>query len=316
MNPTLASVRETGAFALRTPKDHGGSWETATVIAQTLAELGRSDPAAAWVAGTCLTGKTLAARSFGPAGAERVFADPDSLFCGSGSPTGRGEPGPDGIRLTGRWANISGCLDADWAVLGALVGGTFSLVAVPLTDLTIDRTWDMAGMRDTESHSVVAADVLVPADLVAPLRLPGDPADMTLFGLSVLAPVVGATFGALDLIDAMFASDRKPYLTSYASMGESPGARHWLAQATHLAGRAERTMLAVAEGAPGTGMELADAARDCRSAVDLMLDLHGASGFAMANPLQRFWRDVAVGSRHPHLNPYLAVERFTVPSGS
>lgn len=40
-----------------------------------------------------------------------------------------------------------------------------------------------------------------------------------------------------------------------------------------------------------------------------MLDLHGSSGFHMSNPLQRFWRDVAVGSRHPHLNPYLAVER-------
>lgn len=39
-----------------------------------------------------------------------------------------------------------------------------------------------------------------------------------------------------------------------------------------------------------------------------MLDLHGASGFATTNVLQRFWRDVSVGSRHPHLNPYLAIE--------
>ena len=56
--------------------------------------------------------------------------------------------------------------------------------------------------------------------------------------------------------------------------------------------------------------ELADAARDCRSAVELMLDLNGTSGFAVSNPLQRYWRDVAVASRHPHLNPYLATERF------
>jgi hypothetical protein len=26
--------------------------------------------------------------------------------------------------------------------------------------------------------------------------------------------------------------------------------------------------------------------------------------------LQRFWRDVAVASRHPQLNPYLAVEGY------
>jgi alkylation response protein AidB-like acyl-CoA dehydrogenase len=61
---------------------------------------------------------------------------------------------------------------------------------------------------------------------------------------------------------------------------------------------------------PRLHMDLADAGRDCRAAVERMLDLHGASGFTTANVLQRYWRDVAVGSRHPHLNPYLAVEGF------
>ncbi|WP_225900088.1 flavin reductase [Streptomyces sp. RLB3-17] len=46
-------------------------------------------------------------------------------------------------------------------------------------------------------------------------------------------------------------------------------------------------------------VELSTAARECREAMELLLDLHGASGFADDNPLQRFWRDVAVGTRHP-----------------
>jgi hypothetical protein len=37
-----------------------------------------------------------------------------------------------------------------------------------------------------------------------------------LFGICALAPVVGATFGALDVIASMFASDRKPHMTSTA----------------------------------------------------------------------------------------------------
>ncbi|MEV6632670.1 hypothetical protein AB0M54_18165 [Actinoplanes sp. NPDC051470] len=41
-----------------------------------------------------------------------------------------------------------------------------------------------------------------------------------------------------------------------------------------------------------------------------MLDLHGASGFRPANALRRFWLDVSVASRHPGLNPYLAVEDY------
>ncbi len=85
--------------------------------------------------------------------------------------------------------------------------------------------------------------------------------------------------------------------------------------------RAERTMLALAsriDAEPSiTDLEhssmqqdRADAATDCRAAIERMLDLHGASGFATGNALQRFWRDVSVISRHPALNPYLALEGF------
>jgi alkylation response protein AidB-like acyl-CoA dehydrogenase len=176
----------------------------------------------------------------------------------------------------------------------------------------------MAGMRGTGSHTVVADDVLVPAErVVAASPFPTD--DLMSYAMTVLGPVVGAAHGALDAVRAMFASDRKPFMTSYTRMGESAGARQWLAEATHLVHRAETTMLAVAKEVDATGvsdqdgprlhMDLADAARDCRSAVERLLDLHGASGFA-TNALQRYWRDIAVGSRHPHLNPYLAVERY------
>jgi alkylation response protein AidB-like acyl-CoA dehydrogenase len=109
-------------------------------------------------------------------------------------------------------------------------------------------------------------------------------------------------------------------MTAYARMGDSPGARHWLAEAAYLTERAERTMLAVARAADPARdiaahsaqlhMDLADAARDCRSAVDRLLDLGGVRGFNTTSPLQRYWRDIAVGSRHPHLNPYLALERL------
>nr|WP_269330485.1 hypothetical protein [Kineosporia babensis] len=175
-------------------------------------------------------------------------------------------------------------------------------------------------MRGTGSHTGVADGLLVGDEYVFPVNLPGSQADLTFFGLTALAPVVGATRGALDVIEGMFASDRKPYMSQYSRMAESPGARHWLGEATRLTFRAERGMLALAAAvdsgtvtqadAPQLSSEMADAARDCRAALELMLDLHGTSGFASSNPLQRLWRDVAVGSRHPHLNPYLTAERF------
>jgi alkylation response protein AidB-like acyl-CoA dehydrogenase len=254
----------------------------------------------------------------GPAG-DQIFADRDALACGSGRPGARGEHRPGGVLVNGRWPAVSGCEDAAWAGLAVLVDGVYHFAVVPLGDLTIDRTWDMAGMRGTGSHTLVADDVLVPADRIGPLDMRNSP-DRLLFGITVLGPVVGAARGALDVIGAMFASDRAPFMTAYRRMGESPGARQWLAEATHLVNRAERTMTAVARAADSGAataadgarlhMDLADAGRDCRAALERMLDLHGAAGFAATNPLQRYWRDVAVGSRHPHLNPYLAVENY------
>ncbi|WP_308297391.1 acyl-CoA dehydrogenase family protein [Streptomyces sp. ISL-22] len=45
-------------------------------------------------------------------------------------------------------------------------------------------------------------------------------------------------------------------------------------------------------------LESAQVGRLCREAVDTLLTAHGSSAFNEANPLQRLWRDINVGSRH------------------
>jgi alkylation response protein AidB-like acyl-CoA dehydrogenase len=316
---SLDVARRAGAFALRVPERFGGTWADAATTVRRLAELGRYCPATAWVAGTCVTAKTFVGDVFGAEAPDEFFADPESLACGSGHPTATGVRGPGGVRVDGRWAYVSGCEDAAWAGLAVMVDGTYMFAAIPTSDLSVERTWDAAGLRGTGSHTLVARDVLVPEARIRPARPPG-PALHVFYGTTVLAPLVGAARGALDVTDAMFASDRKPSMTAYARMGESPAARQWLAEATLLVDRAERTLLAIADAADGGDvspadharlhLDMVDAARDCRAAVELMLDLHGASGFASANPLQRYWRDIAVGSRHAHLRSYIGVERY------
>jgi alkylation response protein AidB-like acyl-CoA dehydrogenase len=315
----LAALHDDGVFAWRTPRERGGEWADAETVARRLTGLGRACPSTAWIAGTCVTAKNLAARTFAGSATPEFFADPDALFCGSGVPGARGARVPDVVRVTGRWPNVSGCEDAAWATLAVLVDGEYSFALVPTADLVVERTWDMAGMRGTGSHTLVADGVLVPAGRISAAS-PFPLGDAMLYAITVLGPVVGAAQGALDAVIAMFASDRKPFMSAYSRMGESAGARHWLAEAGYLVDRAEKTMLEIAREAssaelspadgPRLRMALADAGRDCRAAVERMLDLHGPSGFATSNVLQRFWRDVAVGSRHPHLNPYLAVENL------
>jgi len=316
---SLEAVRQAGDFALRMPVQYGGTWADAVTMSRRLAGLARACPATSWNVGTSAVAKTLAVTGLGDALPGAFTADPHAQACGSGLPAGRAERGADGVRVSGTWPNVSGCEDATWASLGLMDDGKPALALIPLTDLRIERTWDMAGMQGTGSHSVVAEGVLVPADRVYASPMPGSLSDRVFFGLTVLAPVVGATRGALDVIEGMFASDRKPFMTGYARMAESPGARQWLAEAARLTNRAEAALLALATAAdsgvaeaegPRLSSEMAEAARDCRAAVELMLDLHGAGGFAKSNDLQRFWRDVAVAGRHPFLNPYLASERF------
>lgn len=314
---SVEALRRGGALALRTPVQYGGAGADATAAVVRLAEIGRACPSAAWVAGTCATAKTLFAQSFDEPIQKEYFADPDALVCGSGAPTAQGVREADGVRVTGRWESVSGSEDADWAQLALMIDGAYHVMVVPVADLAVERNWHMAGMRGTGSQRLAADGLLVPARQTAPAA-PPQPQDRLFFALCVLAPVVGATQGALDVVEDMFESPRKPYMTGYASMGESPGARHWLAEAARLVDRAEQSMLAVARDGARAGlaeldrarlqMSLTGAARDCRDAVERLLDLHGASGFRTTNALQRYWRDVAVGSRHPLLNPYLATE--------
>lgn len=313
---TIAALRAEGDFALAVPVAHGGRGASTETILRRLIALGRRDASAAWVVGVGVVSKTLAARMATETTQKELFSDPDALICGSGRPD-CGQA--DGGTISGAWPNVSGCEDATWAGLAVMVDGVPHFAHVPLADLRVEKTWRVAGMRATGSHTVVAERLGIPDGRLVPFR-PFRLNDVLLFGLTVLGPVIGGARGALDATQAMFGTGRKPFMTAYTSMGESPGARHWLAEAAHLIERAERTALAVAAASDGDEvppsdlarwhMEEASAARDCRAAVDMLLDLHGAGGFGVGNPVQRFWRDVAVGSRHPHLNPYLAVENY------
>jgi hypothetical protein len=53
------------------------------------------------------------------------------------------------------------------------------------------------------------------------------------------------------------------------------------------------------------------AVQDCRHAVEKLLDLHGSSMFAAGNPLGRFWRDLAVGTRHGAVRPWVAADDYS-----
>ena len=109
----------------------------------------------------------------------------DALIANSGQPGRLVADGP-GYRLSGRWKIVSGIESADWVALLSIVfdgdqprmtaaGPDVRICRVPRDAVTVLDTWQVTGMRGTNSNTVVAEDVSVPADLVVPFS--GDAAD-------------------------------------------------------------------------------------------------------------------------------------------
>ena len=326
---SVEAVRDAGLFALTVPSEAGGHGVDQHVLVEVIAELGRGCPSTAWVVGLCAANKSLISAVGSDAARAALLADPNGVACASSvGQSSRGERVPGGLRFSGRWAMASGSELASWAmVMVSLSGETPPAVCpslVPVADLSIERTWKAAGLAGTSSHTIVAVDVFVPESLVS---FPGSgsmPSPELTFtgGLAALASMIGATRGAQDVVAAAIADNRAPYATTYARVADSPLGRYWFTEALRRTDSAMRRTLQVADAidalAPGESMpvterirlrvELSTAARECREAMELLLDLHGASGFAEDNPLQRFWRDVAVGTRHPYFTPYILAE--------
>lgn len=332
---SVAAVRDAGLFALLVPRAAGGAEADLRTLVEVLAELGRGCPSTAWVVGLNASNKGVARLLLTDEAQEAVLADPDAVFCAS-SVLSRGSSGvrvPGGLRVSGRWSMASGSELASLAMIGVPLPDAatpaVAMTLVPVSDLAVERTWRAAGLAGTSSHTLVAEDVFVPdgfvsyPDAAGPARsIP--PESMFAGGLSALAPMIGATRGARDLVADAIAGGRAPYMTTYARVADSPLGRYWFTEALQRTDSAMRRTVRVAdvldELPPGGKLpvtermelrvELSTAARECREAMELLLDLHGASGFAADNPLQRFWRDVAVGTRHPFYTPYILAEDY------
>jgi alkylation response protein AidB-like acyl-CoA dehydrogenase len=332
---SIAALRGAGAFALATPTRFGGLDADLPTVVRVVSELGRGCPSSAWLVAVSTEAQRVFTAFMGEDVLADFHADPDTRLCGAGMPPGRAQRGAGGVHLSGHWPYASGCEDAQWAIVTALVFSgdgppAFACVLLPTSDLVVDRTWDTAGMRGTGSHTLVADDVFVPDARVlvpptgengAPDMFAGRPATPLAGALTLLASLTGAARGALELMASVL-HERKPPMTQYESLAASPGARHWFAEATHLIESAYRDLLVLADevgshqpGQPlgaqevtALRMRIRSVRKRCQEGVDLLLDLHGTAGFAVGNPLQRFWRDLHVGSRHVQFTPYLALE--------
>ena len=340
----IEALTESGLLALMRPVRHGGLQTDFRTLLEVGREVGRSCGSTAWV--TCLLNANDWFVGLFPAQAQDdVWGGKlDVHVAGVVTPSGTAKTVDGGYRVSGRWAPASGSTHADWAVLGVTqpdaqdTSDAVSIVLVPMSELTIEDTWFVTGMRGTASNTVVGDDLYVPAHrfLSIPDAIEGRYAtpftDEALYrapfvpaaALVLTGPQLGLAAAAVDLL-----LDRAPQraltMTTYASQADAPTTQLAAANASSLADTAQlhayRAAADLDEAARGAivpdydararmRMDAGIAAVNAREAVRIVCSAQGASSFGELNPLQRIWRDVEAASRHAVLNPEVAAEIY------
>ena len=340
----IAAVAEARLFQMVMPRRAGGGACTQIEMLEVLAELAKGCMSTAWVVGL-LAGVTGLAGCMPPAVRDTIFATGDERVFGVTSPTGVATRVDGGYSVTGKWGYASGCLHADWAVLavrfadGAEDPAGMGLAFLPVNakGVSITDTWRMAGVAGSGSNTVALDDVLVPEHMI--VSLAGDVrnawltedlieprdrwVDEVSVPLGVIAPSIGAVEAMLDIVTAGIDTKtvthwKYPVQSDSEVLLEQLGlARMEVESAWLHLGRAAATSDVLAQQRAVTGHEKARGQADCgyatklmRSAADRLMDIAGSSGFATANPLQRFWRDVGVGTRHSFINAHASLELY------
>ena len=339
----IDALGEAGLFKVSVPKRYGGYASTLRAMLDVSAAVAEGDGSAGWIVALVNVCNWLTALF--PEQAQReVFADPVPRVTGVLTPSADTRKVDGGWRVSGRWYFNSGSWWSTWAVLGVPLTGDDGvaidqgLVLVPAADLTIEDVWYVTGMRGTASNCLVASDVFVPSHRVMPVpaaiegHYPTPFTDEPLFRsafvpvltLVLAGPQLGMGRAALDLVAGKAAKKPVAY-TFFETQAESVAFQLQVADA---ATKVDVGMLlchraaADIDEAAARGEYLdyrtrarvrADAAYAAQSVVEaltILMNAHGASGFADSSPLQRIWRDANVAARHAVISPAVGAEVY------
>lgn len=337
------ALAEAGVFRLLTPRRYGGHETDLRTLTEVSEALGAGDGSAAWV-GMIISVTNWLACLFPDKAQEEVFgADPDARVTGVAAPTGMGERVPGGWRVSGRWSYNSGSPYATWAAVGALLkddDGAVTdqgLVLIPACDLTVEDTWHTAGMKATAGNTLVGQNVFVPEHRVLSVPAAAEGAyprshrDEDLYGatfgpmllLCLVGPLLGLGKAALDVV-VEAAATKSLSFTVHGRQADSVGVQMQVAEAALKLETARlHTYRAVAEVDQATASGPLDyaarahiraqagyAAQQVVEAIGILLNAHGSSAFAEADPLQRIWRDANIAARHAGLVPAVGLEVY------
>jgi alkylation response protein AidB-like acyl-CoA dehydrogenase len=319
----LSAFRAIGLNRMMVPAELGGDAANARDVYEIVEKIATADGSAGWCAGIG-AGSNYFAGILPEDAAREVASDIDAPSCGVFAPMGKLRIDGDKATLNGRWSFASNCLHSTWIGVGAFAsegdaepGPIPKFAILPIEAMTIEDTWDAAGLRGTGSHHVSATDA--PVDPRFTMTFLDEAwADSPLFRLpplSALAPLLGITLlgmarGALDevfrLVTGGVAGVRGKLADDPIGLAELAMADTALRNAR--AGLFEAVDAIWDEAASGDRVSQAAQARlflalghGADVAVETASTAHRLGGGAAAyssSPLQRYLRDVVTARQH------------------
>ncbi|WCT05747.1 acyl-CoA dehydrogenase family protein [Rhodococcus qingshengii] len=341
---TISALREAGAFKIGVPARFGGYETDVRTMLDVSGAVGEADGGTAWAV-TLMNVCAWLTGTMSEQAQEDVWgANPDARISGVLTPTAEVVKVDGGYRVNGRWYYNSGSWHSDWANLGIPIVDEHGEVVdqgsalIPKSELQLEETWFVAGMRASGSNCLVANDVFVPehrifsvpeftaGNYLSPFK---DEAYYRSSAIPVLAlvlagPQLGMGRRALQIVREKAATKPISY-TYFKTQSESVGFQLQIAKAAMLIDTAHLHAYRAADDidrAAAEGGSLNELAR-CRvradtalvlqnvtRAIDILLFAHGAGSFAETNELQRLWRDSAVAARHAVTLPEVNFEIY------
>jgi alkylation response protein AidB-like acyl-CoA dehydrogenase len=332
-------MRSNDLFRILQPKEFGGFEYGFKLFVDIGATIAEGCASTGWVCSIGMVHQWLISL-FSIEAQQDVWANnPGAVAYGSYAPAGQAVDVDGGYRLSGQWSFASGCDNAQWFLLGGLIGtpdggkdAVFYLVDA--AQCTIDDTWFTMALAGTGSKTVVVNSVFVPAHRVvriAELTAGASPGArrsknplyhvsmLAVLPLCLVAPTLGMAQGALQsfLQTLQTRVTRGAVAGGNNRMAEFATVQLRVAEATASidAGRQliyrdiAETFQCVEKGEAITiamrirnRLDHAFCAKLFTQAVDALFMASGGNAIYSDKEIQRSWRDIHAANVHISLN--------------
>lgn len=342
----IQAIEAAGLFRVMQPRRFGGFQASVRTHLEVTATIAEACPGTSWVVNLIGTCAWFAGLASSRAQDDIYRGNPNARVAGVFTPSSQTHRRrvDGGLVVSGKWYYASGCLHADWGMIGLTDQDEHGnvtesyLAFVPMDELTVEDTWHVVGMRGSGSNCLVANDVYVPFHRMFSMTkaLAGEYAteykDELLYqaafvpqaAVILAGPQLGMGRAALRHV-VECAGKRGIVYTAYGQQAKAVSFQMMVADAAMkidtahlLTYRAADEVQAYAESgrAPDYATrarircDTSYAIRHITEAIDILLSAHGSGSFAETNPMQRWWRDANAAARHAVALPHLAQEIY------